>query len=121
MGLQQPITSAHGFFLGEDKTITFDVTGPDGVTPQVMTGWALTWELKTSAAAAASLSKTTGASTIALSNVHSTNDRATVTITDGDTEALGAGAYYHHLRRTDAGAEQVLAYGDVTLRESGLG
>ena len=120
MALNQPITTSDNFFAGEDKTITFDVTQADGTTPQVMTGWALTWELKASVTGAIAISKTTAAGTVALSSKFGTNDRATVTIADGDTESAGAGAYYHHLRRTDAGSEQILAYGDVTLRASGL-
>ena len=120
MALSQSITSSDNIFTGEDKTITFDVTQADGTTPQVMTGWALTWELKASVTGAVQISKTTTAGTIALSNKFGTNDRATVTIADGDTETVGGGAYYHHLRRTDAGNEQILAYGDVTLKASGL-
>ena len=116
MSIEQPITSTDNFFLGEDKTITFDVTTAAGVSPQTMPGWALTWELKASAGGTVHITKTAS-----LSSKFGTNDRATGTITDGNTEAIAAGAYFHVLRRTDAGSEQILAFGDVTLRESGLG
>ena len=120
MGLEQPISSSDNFFVGEDKTIVFDVKDTDGVSALTMTGWALTWELKASAGGVISITKTTAAATIVLSNKYGTNDRASVTILDTDTEAIAAGSYYHHLRRTDAGYEQILAFGDVSLRESGL-
>lgn len=44
---------------------------------------------------------------------------STVTIADTDTDDLAGGQYYHRLRRTDAGSEQVLSFGNVILKTHG--
>ena len=113
------ITVEDAWITGEDRTIIFDVKQSDGVTPQTMTGWALTWELKVSATGATSLSKTT-ASGIAIGNGVGTDDRATVTIAKANTSALDEGTYFHQLRRTDSGSALVLAYGTAFLKETGI-
>ena len=118
MATRFDIGAADNWFIGEDKTVTIDVTDSAGAV-QSMTAWALTWELKRSSSSAALISKTVG-SGIAIGNGAGTDDRATVTIADTDTEALEPGTYYHHLRRTDAGSEVILSFGDAALRESGL-
>ncbi len=84
-----------------------------------MTGWALTWELQDSPADSPHFSKTVG-SGISIGNGSGTDDRATITVADTDTESLEPGLYYHQLRRTDAGSERVLSFGTVVLLESGL-
>lgn len=119
MAIRFNITKSDEFFIGEDRTIAIDVKQSDESSAQTMTGWALTWELKPSPGEAVSISKTTSAG-ISIGNGAGTDDRATITIADDDTEALEPGIYYHQLRRTDAGSEQLLSFGDVTLRESGL-
>jgi len=119
MAIRFNITKEDEFFIGEDRSIAINVKQSDESTAQTMTGWALAWELKPSPGEAAGISKTT-VSGIAIGNGSGTDDRATITIADDDTEALEPGVYYHQLRRTDAGSEQLLSFGDVTLRESGL-
>ena len=112
------ITGNDHFIKGEDKTIVFDIVDSAG-TAQTMTGWALEWIVrKTVDAPSATLTKTTGAAQVAISNGDGTDDRATVTVTDTDTVDLPAGRYQHALRRTDAGSEQVLAYGYLELIET---
>lgn len=122
------IAESEHWFIGEDRTLVFDVTS-DGTTPQTMTGWALTWEmLERRGGNSVLISKTTGAAQITISNGAGTNDRATVAITDVDTEGDGTdndppldpGTYFYVLRRTDAGSESVLAFGDAVLQEASL-
>lgn len=110
------ITDGDNFFIGEDKTIEIDVLQSDNATAQTMTGWTLTWELKARNRSTAALISATPT----IGNGDGTDDRATITVADTDTEALGPGTYYHHLRRTDAGSEQILSHGSVVLKESGL-
>ncbi len=112
------ILASDEWFVGEDKTIVIDVLQADESTPQAMTGWALTWELMDSADGPVLLTKTTALSEITISTGADTNDRATITVLDTDTEGIGPGWYYHRLRRTDAGLELRLSYGDALLRGS---
>ncbi len=120
MAIRFNIEFSDEFFIGEDRSVVIDVKQSDESTPQTLTGWALAYEIKASPGEAALISKTTGGGEIAFSNGSGTNDRATITIDDDDTEALEPGKYYHQLRRTDAGSEQLLSFGDVVLLESGL-
>ena len=120
MALKASIPPSETWFIGEDKTITFEVDQSDGSTAQVMTGWGLTWELLDSAQTPvvnAKISKTVG-SGIAIGNGDGTDSKATVTIADDDTENLEAKIYYHQIRRTDAGSEQILAFGPAHLRKA---
>ena len=111
------ITSADGFFIGEDKTLLIDVVQSDGSTAQNMDSWALIWELMTSPTGSVVLTKITG-SGITIGDGDGTDDRATVVITDEDTEGLSAGParYYHRLRRSDANTEYNLSWGFIDLR-----
>ena len=117
MSVQANITASDGYFLGEDKSIRFFVVDSAGAA-QDMTGWALEFVVRrTAAATTAILSKTTGAATVVISNGNGTSDLATVAITDDDTVDLVAGTYEYALRRTDSGSEQVLAYGSLVLQK----
>ena len=120
--VKSDITIDMAWFKGEDRIINIDVNQSDGSTAQDMTGWNLTWELKLKAsdlAAAAKITKTVG-SGITIDDGDGTNDRAAIVLDDDDTETLDPGIYYHQLRRTDAGNEIVLAYGEAHLRPSGI-
>jgi hypothetical protein len=90
-----------------------------------MTGWSLSWMLKRSpyhADSEALLTKTTPTGIVITGTFHATpaqnQQRATVTIADTDTENLPAGAWPYELKRTDPGAETILAYGLVELVRS---
>lgn len=118
MSVSEDVTLDDNFMKGEDKSLQFTVVDSAGAA-QTMTGWALEWVLRRSAASStATLTKTTGAGEIAISNGAGTNDRATVTITDDDTLNLVAGTYEYALRRADAGNEQVLAFGKLELQQA---
>ena len=109
------------WFIGEDRKIKLKIDQADETTPQTMTGFGLTWELKDSPTGTVLISKTTGAGEIVIENGDGTDDQATVTILGADTVGLTPGGIlYHHLRRTDEGNEVVLAFGDAHLRASGI-
>ena len=111
MAKEQNITSAENWFKTEDKQIIWYITDSAG-SPQTMSGWTVAFNLysaKTSANALVTKSAT-------ISNGDGTDDRAVVTVADTDTETLAAGTYVYELVRTDAGSEQVLAYGTALLR-----
>jgi hypothetical protein len=126
---ESAITESQHLFVGEDRSLVFDVTS-DGTTPQTMTGWSLTWELLTRRGGTILITKSTGGSGITIGNGSGTNDRATVVVSDTDTEGIAttlgvdidqvAGTYFHVLRRTDSGSESVLAFGDVVLQQASI-
>ena len=120
MATRFDIDASDGWFIGEDKTIEIDVVQSDGSTAQTMTGWALTWELKRSQFHSTVLISKTTASGISIGNGDGTDDRASITVADTDTEDLEPGTYYHQLRRSDAGSEVILSRGDAVILESGL-
>lgn len=119
MATQANIGTDDDFFTGEDKSLVFTVTQADGTTPQNITGWALSWMLKRNAGdadAAALITKSTVAGSIALTTPLS--GVCTVTVEDTDTDALSPGTYRHELKRTTAGVETVLSYGSCVLKQA---
>lgn len=102
---------------GEDRQLNIDVTNAAD-SAQDMSGWSLTWVLRSKATDEDLVTKTVG-SGISITNGDGTNDRAEVTVAAADTADLAAGLYHHHLRRTDSGNTIILAYGDVTLLAGG--
>lgn len=107
-------------FVGEDKIIAYNTKNAAG-TPQDLTGFELEWVLRTGPEGAALLTKTSGASEITIANGAGTLDQARVQLEDTDTVdgggaiLIAAGHYYHTLRRTNSGDEQVLSYGEFLL------
>ena len=104
-------------FIGEDRDWQFTVVDSAG-NPQNMGGWAMECIMRIApVAVTAVFTKTTGAGEIAFSNsADGTNDRATVKVIDDDTVDLVPRKYSYTLRRTDAGNEVVIAYGEVDLQ-----
>lgn len=117
MATRFDIDASDGWFIGEDKVLTF--TDEDGTD---MSSWSITYELKRSQFHSTALVTKTVGSGITIGDGAATNDRATVAIADSDTEdnVPSGGTYYHQLRRTDAGNEKILARGDAVILESGL-
>lgn len=113
------IEESQHWVAGEDRTVDVDVKQSDGTTPQTMTGWALTWELREGRTGAVRLSKTTAAGVVIM-NGAGTNDRARISIAKADTVGLAPRVYHHELRRTDAGSSLVLCFGDAHLLKMGV-
>lgn len=109
-----PIVSSDEFFTGKDKVLQFTDT-----TPTDITGWALKWVLALNNDRRSVLvTKTTGSG---ISITNGAGGVCQVTVADTDTDNLEGSEdpkYFHELSRTDAGNEDVLAYGPVTLRQS---
>jgi len=114
MAVRAAITAEAGWYVGEDKALRFTVLDDAGDAVNI-SGWSLSWRFKrrmSDADANALLTKTT-ADGIALTTPVS--GICTVSIADTDTEALGPVSGVHELKRTDAGAEAILAYGAAEL------
>lgn len=107
------------WYVGEDKTFAFIVyqktaAGLLTSTPQDITGWALRWDVRRSdnEADPVVLSKSTA---VDITITPGTGGTGTIAIADTDTDALPARLYRHALKRTDAGSETVLLYGNAVL------
>lgn len=117
------VPASEQWFKGEDRTLQFDVVNAAG-SPQTMTGWALTYELKASQTATTALISKTAGSGIAIGDGDGTDDRATVSIASGDYGSVSFAhekkTFYHRLYRTDSGNKIVLAEGEAVIHQVGL-
>lgn len=144
MALERNVASGE-FFQGEDMPIEFeiledvvlDTATPDEAgnptivsgTPVDVSAWSLVWILRSSQKAAAALLTKTSGSGIAITGTYdadrSTNtQRVIVTLDDLDTYddtdpdavvELAPRVYAYSLKRTDAGSETVLVWGNLPL------
>jgi hypothetical protein len=124
MAVRSDITADDAWFIGEDKTLSYEVLDENSV-PVDVSGYALLWVLRNppkQANRALLIVKTTD-SGITITGVYnsvraSNTQRVVVTVDDTDTDALGGGTYECALKRTDDGSESVLSYGEVVLLAS---
>jgi hypothetical protein len=107
------------WFVGEDKIFPFTIyqksaAGVLSSTPQDISGWALKWEMRISDTAPdpATLTKVTPTG---ITINAGTGGTGFVTIASNDTDTLAPRAYRHSLKRTDAGSETELLYGNAVL------
>lgn len=94
--------------IGTDHQYIF--TEKDAAT---MTGYTLSFMVKVNPFVAdieALLTLTTGGGSITI-----TNEKATLTVADTDTNTIPAGTYSWELKRMDGGQETVLGYGKFRL------
>jgi len=115
-------------FLGVDLTLRVQLVKLDSAGAEVvdgdLTGRAYAFTLNdTPDATTPTLTKTTG-SGITLgagdtaaypAELAGANTVLVIAIDDTDTDALAAGTYYWDVKRTDAGAETVVAFGTITF------
>lgn len=140
MAYERNFTEEDDLFIGEDLLLSFEVFQDNLVvdsngayvsgTPQDVSGWAISFLVRTSdtTSNAAVITKSVGsgiAITGSYNASHSLNtQRVEVTIADTDTwpdvgTPLSAPKNYRHsLKRTDAGSEKILAFGDFYLRKA---
>jgi len=106
-------------FVGEDKTLKLEVLDADDV-PVDITGWAITLDVRTrdNAADPALLSKSASITGTYSSTRASNTQRAVATLADDDTVLLTAKTYRHSWKRTTAGNETILAYGDFVVERA---
>jgi hypothetical protein len=114
MSKNSPITAADHWFIGEDRTFRFTVFDETGAV-QNISGWTLEWVLRERPwGAQALITKTTGAG-ITITNA--AGGVCEMTLADDDTINLPPGTYFYTFRRTNAGSETVLAFGDAILQQ----
>lgn len=125
MARQQNIGDTQDWFLGEDKTLKFEIYAEDDATIADITAYAFQWALRRKEdGQEIVLNKTSGAG-IAITGAYDADpavntQRAEVTIADTDTDALEPGTYYHALKRTNADHETILSYGEAFLKRAAL-
>lgn len=109
-----PFTLDDEWFTGKDKVLQFTDTVPSNIT-----GWALKFVLAQNPHRTEVLvTKTT---TDGITITDGAAGVCQVTIADTDTDGLPGSDdpdYFYELTRTDAGSEDVLAFGTVVLRQS---
>jgi len=91
-------------YQGEDKTVTLTVTGVN------ITGWTLS-----AVGRRHRLHKGTALISVAGTVTDGPNGVATFAFVDTDTDGLYPGTYYWAAKRTDVGAEEILAAGTFTI------
>jgi hypothetical protein len=110
-----PISIDDGFFVDTDLTLVFFISDTDPLTgtsppgPLNCTGFTVQFKLGPNEGGAAVL-------TLAGTVVDGPAGHITVAVADTDTAALTPGVYLYTLRRTDAGAERMLASESCVLR-----
>jgi hypothetical protein len=107
------------WYVGEDKVFPFTIyqKSADGVlstTPQNISGWALRWDMRRNdnEVDPPVLTKTTSAG---ITITDGPNGVGTIAIASADTDALSPRMYRHSLKRTDAGSETELLFGNAVL------
>jgi hypothetical protein len=121
MAERSDITSDHEWHTNTDHVFEFTIYQADGVTPQNVLGWELSWFLKRSSLdqdADALIAKNSLGSPSDITIVNPTTGRVDVAIDDLDTLNIRGGVYYHELKRTDADQESVESYGTARLKQS---
>jgi hypothetical protein len=115
----QHIGPSEGWFVGEDKTLEFEVF--DRTTMKDVTGWALTFRMREIGGSdRVVMTKTTAAGSIEIDGTYDTDreineQRVSVDTSSTDTSNLQPGQYQYSLLRTDAGSETAIATGFTTL------
>ena len=123
MALRQDIDKADGFFIDEDKTLSFEILAADDATPVDVAEWALTWTVRRHVTDDAPAVAKTSGSGITITGTYnavraSNTQRVIVAVADSDTAALASATYKHALKRTNDGSETILSFGDLVLQKA---
>jgi hypothetical protein len=107
MSTNANLAASDGFFIGEDKSLVFNITS--GGSPVNITGWTIQFAMADALSGSSDLTKTATLTT-PLAGI------CTVAIASGDTIGLNPeSTWYYRLRRTDSGSRAELAYGTIDL------
>jgi len=114
--------TADHLIVGNDYERAFHIQNAEEDTAINIAGYTLSYMIKrrkSDADLAAIVTKTTTLGIVIAGAFDADPDvnaqRATVSVSDTDTESLTPGLAYYELKRTTAGFETVLAYGPVDL------
>jgi hypothetical protein len=107
--LQSPIANSALWFTGEDQLIEWTTYQADRKTIQNVAGWNTEFRMALEEDGVAIIVKTG-------SIVNPASGTIQITIDSADTEDLDPDIYHYTFARTDAGFNQVLAFGPAHLR-----
>jgi hypothetical protein len=107
--LQSPIAKSALWFTGEDQLIEWTVYQADKKTIQNVAGWNTEFRMALEPDGAAIIVKSGSIVDPALGTIRVTTDSA-------DTDDLDPDTYHYTFSRTDAGFDQVLAFGNAVLQ-----
>lgn len=102
-------------FVGEDKTLKFNLVDQNG-NPIDATGWTTRFVVRTSVTAENALIDVAGSIDGSYS-AQNNQQRVVVNLSD-EQMAIARGKHQYSLKRTDAGAETILAYGDFVVEQA---
>lgn len=106
--------------VGEDKVFRLELLDSSSV-PVNMTGWAITFDVRTSDTASQVLITKTATVSGTYSATRGANtQRASATVTDSDlaSSVFEAKTYRYSFKRTDDGSETILAYGPFKVQRA---
>ena len=104
-----PITTADGWFAGEDQTFRWTVYDSAQVAKDI-TGWTIQFRMAATQTGASVLTKSATLDTPA-------SGICSVAVVAADTTPLSTSTpYFYTLSRTDSGNNQVLAWGSAVLQ-----
>ena len=119
MAREQNLGTTEMWFVGEDKTIPFEIYSADEATMEDIAGWTIIWTLRRMLEGDAVLLTKTGTVAGSYNSDQAVNtQRVSIDIDAADTLYFEPGQYHHVLKRTDAGFVTVLAYGTVYLKRA---
>lgn len=129
MAIERNITADDKWFTGTDKRLVMTVFASDGVTPEDVATWAMSWMVKKNrkvADADALIAKTTAAGSLTITGTYNVDpatntQRVRCSVSDEDLQAgeIKAGKeYYHELKRTVVGSEEVLIHGTLIFLQA---
>lgn len=124
-------TETDRIFLDTDFTRTFEVldidTDATGATAKNISGWAMTLDIRRLDSSSTALKSFTTVSGLAIAgtfNSVSASNAQRVTWTCADTDITTAifgtkgGTFRYSLKRTDAGSEGIVQYGDIVIQRA---
>ena len=100
------------WYIGEDVSIPDTIYQADGITPENITGWSVSFIVHAIGSSTPLITKTVGAGIVLTTPL---SGLLTVTIAAADSATLAANQYCFKVVRTDAGADAILTTGFLTL------
>jgi hypothetical protein len=104
-----------GIFVGEDKSLRFEVLDNNGI-PVDIAGWGIRFLVQSQSHTVLIDKTATITGTYNADRVVNTQ-LAVVTLTDDDL-TIDDGVHQHSLKRTDSGSETVLVYGNYIVQRT---
>lgn len=119
MAVETTIGGEGTLFIGEDKTLRFEVIDKSNL-PVDLSGFTLVFDVrkKDNSPSPAILSKTPTITGVFSPSRSTNTQRVEIALSDDDMNLFKPQGYRHSLKRMDAGNETVLAWGDFVPQKA---